>query len=109
MQYQQDEVLVGHTGPVNSVCGMIQKDMSTVVSSSSDFTVKVWTRNESMCGQFQLLQTLSSESGFVLGIDICCLHHHMVMACATDAGKVEIYVEKDKMVGWYAYVDVLRM
>ena len=101
LQYQQDEVLIGHTGPVNSVCGTIQKDMSTVVSASSDLTVKVWKRNETTSEQFQLLQTLSSESGFILGIDICCLHHQMVMACATDVGKVEIFVEKDKMVGRY--------
>lgn len=101
VQYVQDEVLSGHSGPVNCLAGITQHSdaevTTTVVSGSSDFTVKVWKRAGRE--QFQLVQTLSSESGFVLGVDLCCLQHHLMLACGTDTGKVEVHVQqKDDVV-----------
>ena len=105
LQYELDESLVGHTDPVNCVAGIHHKSSkdsitTTIASSSSDFTVKIWQRDESSSERkFQLLQTLACGSGFVLGLDIHCVDDgHVILACGTDVGKVEIYAKQDDQV-----------
>ena len=98
-----DEVVTGHSGPVTCLVSLTlnsvaaESSTTTVVSAASDSTVNIWERS-STDGKFGLLQSILLGSGFVFGVDLCCLHDHLMMACGTDTGKVVMYVKQDSKV-----------
>lgn len=102
MQYELDEVVSGHTGSVFCLVGMIcsataVSSTTTIVSAGSDSTLNIWERSSSE-ERFQPLQSVALGSGFVFGVDLCCLYGHLMLACGTDTGKVVLYVKQDSKV-----------
>ncbi len=98
-QYEVDEVLTSHSGPVICVAGIYQDSSTIVVSGSSDSTLKLWERKDSSSGNvFQLLQTLSFGLGFVLGFDFHIFENNVILACGTEVGNVEIYTKQNDQV-----------
>lgn len=96
LQYQLDEVLSGHSDAVTCIgaiqLGSAEHHTTTIASGASDSTLRIWERRSS--SSFQLLQTVSFDSGFVLGVDLHCLYGHLLLACGTDLGNVEILVKQ---------------
>ena len=93
---------MGHSGPVTCVTGMqhfsaVADKVTTVVSGAADCTLNVWVRG-SLENKFDLLQSVSFGSGFVFGVDVFLLCGHLLCACGTDTGKVEVFVKHGNQV-----------
>jgi len=93
MQYEEECVLRGHTGPVVCVDAVNHGSSFTVVSSSSDSTMKIWERSQKGA-TFTLSQTESFNAGFAFGLSLISLEGSLVLACGTEANKVEIFVKQ---------------
>ena len=109
VQYEEDDVLRGHTGPVVCVDALSHDNGITLVSSSSDSTMKIWERSRS-AAKFTLSQSESFNRGFVLSLSLVSLEGSLVLACGTEANKVEIFVKQvDKAsrshaLGWFIII-----
>lgn len=98
-QWGIEEKLTDHAGPINCVVGISQeseeKTVTTIASSSSDHSIKVWER-ETVSGQsqFRCIHTVSCGDGFVLGFDLCSVDGHLVLACGSDTGSIDVYAKQ---------------
>ena len=78
---------------------MEEQSTTIIVSGSSDYTAKVWEKKSpSSVSKFQLVQTVSFGHGFIMGVDVHCFDEHLILACGTDVGTIEIYTRQSYQV-----------
>ncbi len=83
---------------MTSLVSRSQAGGTTIASGAADCSINIWERNTCEA-KFQLLQSITFGSGFVFGVDLYCLYGHLMLACGTETGKVEVHVKQGKEVG----------
>ncbi|KAM6219987.1 elongator complex protein 2 isoform 4-T4 [Rhynchocyon petersi] len=91
--------LLGHEGPVYSVCAVYQRGAAhaasqLIVSAASDSTVRVWSKKDS---EVTYLQSLKFGDGFALALSLSFLPDTDVpiLACGDDDCKIHLFVQQD--------------
>ena len=74
---------------VDAVC---HSNGVTLASASSDSTLNIWERPTDG-GKFTLVQTQSFGIGFVLGLSLISLNGSVILACGTEAAKVDVFAK----------------
>ena len=86
-------MLQDHSRAVICVDGISNNSSTTIVSASSDSSLKIWESDDTADSSFRLIQTESFGLGFVLAVSLHCLGGSLILACGTEAWKVEIFVK----------------
>jgi len=92
-KWEKQQVLSGHLNMVCALTSVVSSASSYLVSASSDFSIKLWTKcnNDSM---YDCSQTISFGNAFVYTISMACLPDtdtHL-LACGCDDTTIQLYV-----------------